>query len=456
MDWQDTIAAIATPVGTGGIGVIRISGPEAVNIADRVFHAGNGQRLSECKSHTIHYGKAVDYRSGTMLDEVLVLLMIAPRTFTRENVVEIHCHGGIYLLQKVLQSVLEAGARMAEPGEFTKRAFLNGRIDLSQAESIMDMISAKSQLSLEAASRRLEGHLGRRIQEYRKAIMDLLVLLEVEIDYPEYEIEEAQQLDMEKELSRLINDVTQLYNTADTGRILNEGLRIALVGRPNMGKSTLMNALLGENRAIVTEIPGTTRDTLEEGMNLDGIPVRLIDTAGIRDSEDPVERIGVERARKAMEECDLVLLLLEGDVPPSKDDLEMLEAIQNRPYLIVRTKKDRSEDMTKFGSSSDTVEISALSGEGMQELKDRIRQLVLQGRVSAADGVYLANMRQKQAVERALEALNSAQNTMKQGLGTDLVSMELQRAYDLLGELTGNSVREDLVDTIFSRFCLGK
>ncbi|MBQ7915705.1 MAG: tRNA uridine-5-carboxymethylaminomethyl(34) synthesis GTPase MnmE, partial [Firmicutes bacterium] len=406
---------------------------------------------------TILFGKIVVPRSGEMLDEVLVSLMLAPRTFTKENVVEIHCHGGMYLLQRVLQAVLESGARLAEPGEFTKRAFLNGRIDLSQAESIMDMISAKSQLSLDAATKRLEGRLGTKIQEYRKEILDLLVLLEVEIDYPEYEIEEAEQLDMAEKMAEIREKLVRLYKTADTGRMLNEGIRIALAGRPNMGKSTLLNALLGENRAIVTEIPGTTRDTLEEGMNLDGIPLRLIDTAGIRDASDPVERIGVARARQAMEESDLVLLLLEGAAEPLKEDLELLEGIGDRPHLVVRTKMDRNlSGVTEFGDADKTVVISAVTGEGMDELRGRIRELVMSGSVQASDGVYLANARQKQAVEQALSAVRSAENTMQMGWGTDLVSMDLQRAYDLLGELTGNSVQEDLVDTIFARFCLGK
>ena len=455
MSWQDTIAAIATPIGTGGVGVIRISGEKAVNVAEKVFHCGK-KKLSQCESHTIHYGKIIDPNSGEMLDEVLVMLMLAPRTFTKENVVEIHCHGGMYLLQRVLQAVLESGARLAEPGEFTKRAFLNGRIDLSQAESIMDMISAKSQLSLDAAAKRLEGRLGTKIQEYRKEIMDLLVLLEVEIDYQEYEIEEAEQLDMADKMAEIREKLEKLYRTADTGRMLNEGIRIALAGRPNMGKSTLLNALLGENRAIVTDIPGTTRDTLEEGMNLDGIPLRLIDTAGIRDASDVVEQIGVARARQAMEESDLVLLLLEGSAAPLKDDLDILEGICERPYLIVRTKMDQVTEVTAFGDAEKTVVISAMTGEGMDELRGRIRELVMSGSVQAGDGVYLANARQKQAVEQALNAVRTAEDTMQMGLGTDLVSMDLQRAYDLLGELTGNSVQEDLVDTIFARFCLGK
>ena len=286
--------------------------------------------------------------------------------------------------------------------------------------------------------------------------MDLLVLLEVEIDYPEYEIEEVQQINQMELMQELLTELEALYRTADTGRMLNEGIRIALVGRPNMGKSTLLNAFLGENRAIVTEIPGTTRDTLEEGMNLDGIPVQLIDTAGIREAQDPVERIGVLRARQTIENSDLVLLLLEASAGPLNEDLELLEEVQKRPYLIVRTKMDCSDTVTEYGDPMRNIVISAETGDGMQELKRRIRDMVMSGTVEASDGVYLGNIRQKQAVGGAIEAIRQGMNTMKQDLGTDLVSSDLQRAYDLLGELTGNSVREDLTDEIFSRFCLGK
>lgn len=456
MFWEETIAAVSTPPGTGGIGVIRISGPEAVLVADRVFHAADGRRLSQCESHTIHYGSIKDPVTGEMLDEVLVMLMRAPRTFTKEDVVELDCHGGSYLLHKVLQVVLKQGARLAEPGEFTKRAFLNGRIDLSQAESVMDMIGAQTEMALTAAARRLRGQLGEKIQKYRRQIMDLLVLLEVEIDYPEYEIEEVQQTDMKEALYSLQKELENLYETADTGRMLNEGIRIVLAGRPNMGKSTLLNALLGENRAIVTEIPGTTRDTLEESVNLCGIPIRLIDTAGIRDTVDIVEKMGVERARQAIEESDLVLLLLEASVEPSEEDKELLHQVKDRPYLIIRTKKDQGEKITGFGDPDKTIVLSAYTGEGVEILKKRIRDMVLKGSLQSSDGIFLANNRQQEAVRKAAESIRSATLTLENEMGTDLVSMDLNAAYDLLGELTGNSVREDLIDTIFSRFCLGK
>lgn len=456
MYWEETIAAVSTPPGSGGIGIIRISGPKAIEIADRVFKAADGGTLQSRESHTIHYGKIVNPHTKEMLDEVLVMLMRAPRTFTKEDVVEVNCHGGSYLLQKVLQQILEQGARLAEPGEFTKRAFLNGRIDLSQAESVMDMIGARTEQALCAAAKRLTGRLGQKIQRYRTRIMDALVLLEVEIDYPEYEIEEAQQADMALLLSSLLQELEELYQTADTGRMLNEGIRIVLAGRPNMGKSTLLNALLGENRAIVTDIPGTTRDTLEEAANLDGIPVRLIDTAGIRETVDIVEKMGVERARQAIEESDLVLLLLEASAEPQEEDWELLRRTQGRPRLIIRTKKDRGEKILSFGDPQETVVLSVRTGEGMTELIDRIREMALKGVLQSPDGIFLANGRQKEAVRRAAEAVRSAVETLEKGIGTDLVSMDLEAAHDALGELTGNSIREDLADTIFARFCLGK
>lgn len=454
MSWEETIAAIATPIGTGGIGIIRVSGDRAMEVAEALFHPSGKRSAKEQKSHSVRYGKIIDPKTRELLDEGLLLYMKAPHTFTGEDVVEFQCHGGTYLLRKVLQTILTQGVRLAEPGEFTKRAFLNGRIDLSQAESIMDMISAQTNRSLQAASRRLEGRLGSKIQEYRKRILDILVLLEVEIDYPEYEIEESQQLNIQKELESLQKELTDLYRTADTGRMLNEGIRVALVGRPNMGKSTLLNTLLGENRAIVTDIPGTTRDTLEEGMNLEGIPLRLVDTAGIRESQDPVEAIGVERALEAARQSDLVLFLLEGAAEATKEDQEIFQAIQDKPCIIVRTKSDQSVPKEVFGDTERTVTISARTGEGMDELKDRICRMVWEGRADPSDGVYLANARQQQAVYQALCSIQNAQNA--QQLGTDLISMDLQNAYDELGELTGNHVRDDLVDEIFSRFCLGK
>ncbi|MBQ5959531.1 MAG: tRNA uridine-5-carboxymethylaminomethyl(34) synthesis GTPase MnmE [Firmicutes bacterium] len=468
---KETIAAIATPVGTSGIGVIRISGDDAIDVCGRIFRPHGRKALAEAATHTAHYGRICDPADGETLDDVLVLVMRGPGTFTGENTVEIDCHGGIYVLQRVLQAVLESGARMAEPGEFTKRAFLNGRLDLAQAESVMDVISASSALALRAAHKRLAGRLGGKIDTLRQRIMDLLVVVEVEIDYPEYEIEEAEKLDLKQELDRLEQDLDALYRTADTGRMLREGIRVTIAGRPNMGKSTLLNAFLGEDRAIVTAIPGTTRDTLEESMNLDGIPVRLVDTAGMRDTADPVEQQGVQRAKDAVRDSDLVLVLIAADEEPAPEDAALLSSLAETemPYLIVRTKTDLtgtgeagpgpaaggSEGSADMPADREVM-ISARTGEGMKELKDRIRSLVLSGAVQAEDGVYLANTRQKQAVYEALEAVREGIAIRDAELGTDMIGTELQKAYDALGEVTGNSVREDLIDTIFSRFCLGK
>ncbi len=454
MSWEDTIAAISTPIGTGGIGIVRVSGSKAAQIAGLLFSPVGSRKAKDFISHKAYYGKITDPDTGDILDEGILLYMKAPHTFTGEDVAEFQCHGGVYLLRRVLQAVLSRGARLAEPGEFTKRAFLNGKMDLSQAESVMDMIGAKTSLALKAASRRLDGRLGSKIQEYRRRIMDILVLLEVEIDYPEYEIEEARELDIKEELGKLQKELEDLYRTADTGRMLNEGIRVALVGRPNMGKSTLLNALLGEERAIVTDIPGTTRDTLEEGMNLDGIPLRLIDTAGFRVSEDPVEAMGVERAIRAAKQSDLILFLLEGTSGETKEDLRILREIEDTPYLLVRTKLDRGKPEEAWGDPEKTVCISAVTGEGMEELKERIRQMVFCESIQPKDGVYLGNARQKQAIYGAIGAIRGAIGSYD--LGSDIISMDLQNAYDLLGELTGNSTRKDLTEEIFSRFCLGK
>ena len=475
---RETIAAIATPVGTSGIGVIRISGEDAIAVCDRVFRphgrkkAGRG-KLAASATHTAHYGQILDPANGEVLDDVLVLVMKGPGTYTGEDTAEIDCHGGIYVLQRVLQAVLESGARMAEPGEFTKRAFLNGRLDLAQAESVMDVISASSDLALRAAHKRLSGRLGSKIDDLRRRIMDLLVVVEVEIDYPEYEIDEVEDLDLKRELDRLVTDLDALYRTADTGRLLREGIRVTIAGRPNMGKSTLLNAFLGEDRAIVTNIPGTTRDTLEESMNLDGIPIRLVDTAGMRETADPAEQQGVQRAKDAVWDSDLVLVLIAADEERTPEDEALLSSLADsgKPYLVVRTKTDLAgtgeglpSDQEVFVSaqtgeglpSDQEIQISAKTGEGMDGLKSRIRSLVLSGAVQADDGVYLANTRQKQAVFQALEAVREGIVIQESALGTDMIGTQLQKAYDALGEVTGNSVQEDLIDTIFSRFCLGK
>ncbi|MBQ6240600.1 MAG: tRNA uridine-5-carboxymethylaminomethyl(34) synthesis GTPase MnmE [Firmicutes bacterium] len=475
---RETIAAIATPVGTSGIGVIRISGEDAIAVCDRVFrphgrkNAGRG-KLAASATHTAHYGQILDPANGEVLDDVLVLVMKGPGTYTGEDTAEIDCHGGIYVLQRVLQAVLESGARMAEPGEFTKRAFLNGRLDLAQAESVMDVISASSDLALRAAHKRLSGRLGSKIDDLRRRIMDLLVVVEVEIDYPEYEIDEVEDLDLKRELDRLVTDLDALYRTADTGRLLREGIRVTIAGRPNMGKSTLLNAFLGEDRAIVTNIPGTTRDTLEESMNLDGIPIRLVDTAGMRETADPAEQQGVQRAKDAVWDSDLVLVLIAADEERTPEDEALLSSLADsgKPYLVVRTKTDLAgtgeglpSDQEVFVSaqtgeglpSDQEIQISAKTGEGMDGLKSRIRSLVLSGAVQADDGVYLANTRQKQAVFQALEAVREGIVIQEAALGTDMIGTQLQKAYDALGEVTGNSVQEDLIDTIFSRFCLGK
>lgn len=460
----DTVAAVASGQGACGIGVIRVSGPDAFEIVSKAFVPAGSKKLSDVQAREILYGHIVDAEEKT-LDEVLLLVMRAPHTYTGEDTVEIDCHGGLYILRAVLERLIEVGARAAEPGEFTKRAFMNGKIDLSQAEAVMDMIGAKGKAALQAASRRLEGHLGAQISDLRQKLMDLLVLLEVQIDYPEYEIDEAQELDEKEVIDDVLAKLEALYATADTGRMLVGGAKVVLAGKPNMGKSTLLNALLRENRAIVTEIPGTTRDTIEAEMDLNGVPIRLIDTAGLRETEDRIEQEGVARAKEALDSADLVLYLAQAGEKLSESDKKELSLLVGKPHFLVWTKGDAcdfsaaceaSAEAETFDTEAKKFFISASRGDGMESLKQAILAFVLSGSKEATDGVFLANARQKQAVLDAIDALKRAKEVTAIGLGSDMTSTEVSRACQALYELTGDTASETLVDTIFSRFCLGK
>ena len=457
----DTIAAISTAPGEGAIGIVRISGDLAISIASSIYQCGTKQ-LEEQKTHTIHYGHIVDPKSGEIYDEVMVSVLRAPKTFTREDIVEINCHGGIVAINRVLQLVLRMGARLAEPGEFTKRAFLNGRIDLSQAEAVMDLIRAKTDKSMQLAMRQLDGQLSHLIQNLRQEILNTLAQVEVNIDYPEYDDVEEMTLQLLREKTQqVLQGIRALLNTASKGKILRDGLKTAIVGRPNVGKSSLLNVLLREEKAIVTDIAGTTRDTIEEYVNVRGVPLQLIDTAGIRETDDVVEKIGVERSRKALKEADFVLLLLNQSETLQEEDIRLLETTKGMKRIILFNKTDlpsklSKEDIDPYAKEEEIVTTSMLNKEGIDQLEEKIAGYFFQGQMNERDATYLSNTRHIALLEKAEQALVEVQNGIEMEMPVDLIQIDFTRAWDLLGEITGDSVQDELLTQLFSQFCLGK
>ena len=457
----DTIAAISTAPGEGAIGIVRISGDLAISIASSIYQCGTKQ-LEEQKTHTIHYGHIVDPKTGEVYDEVMVSVLRAPKTFTREDIVEINCHGGIVAINRVLQLVLRMGARLAEPGEFTKRAFLNGRIDLSQAEAVMDLIRAKTDKSMQLAMRQLDGQLSHLIQNLRQEILNTLAQVEVNIDYPEYDDVEEMTLQLLREKTQqVLQGVRALLNTASQGKILRDGLKTAIVGRPNVGKSSLLNVLLREEKAIVTDIAGTTRDTIEEYVNVRGVPLQLIDTAGIRETDDVVEKIGVERSRKALKEADFVLLLLNQSETLQEEDIRLLETTKGMKRIILFNKTDlpsklSKEDIAPYAQEEEIVTTSMLNKEGIDQLEEKIAGYFFQGQMNERDATYLSNTRHIALLEKAEQALVEVQNGIEMEMPVDLIQIDFTRAWDLLGEITGDSVQDELLTQLFSQFCLGK
>ena len=457
----DTIAAISTAPGEGAIGIVRISGDLAISIASSIYQCGT-KKLEEQKTHTIHYGHIVDPKSGEIYDEVMVSVLRAPKTFTREDIVEINCHGGIVAINRVLQLVLRMGARLAEPGEFTKRAFLNGRIDLSQAEAVMDLIRAKTDKSMQLAMRQLDGQLSHLIQNLRQEILNTLAQVEVNIDYPEYDDVEEMTLQLLREKTqRVLQGIRALLNTASQGKILRDGLKTAIVGRPNVGKSSLLNVLLREEKAIVTDIAGTTRDTIEEYVNVRGVPLQLIDTAGIRETDDVVEKIGVERSRKALKEADFVLLLLNQSETLQEEDIRLLETTKGMKRIILFNKTDlpsklSTEDIAPYANEEEIVTTSMLNKEGIDQLEEKIAGYFFQGQMNERDATYLSNTRHIALLEKAEQALVEVQNGIEMEMPVDLIQIDFTRAWDLLGEITGDSVQDELLTQLFSQFCLGK
>lgn len=455
----DTIAAISTPPGEGAISIVRMSGEEAVSIAQKVF---SGKDLTQAKSHTINYGHIVDPKTHEEIDEVMVSLMLAPKTFTREDVVEINCHGGIVATNRILQLLLVNGARLAEPGEFTKRAFLHGRIDLTQAESVMDLIRAKTERSMKIALNQLDGNLSHLIDSLRKDILDVLAQVEVNIDYPEYDdVEEMTTKLLREKAIEIKQRIEQLLKTASQGKIMREGLATALVGRPNVGKSSLLNHLLHEDKAIVTDVAGTTRDVIEEYVNVSGVPLKLIDTAGIRETDDKVEKIGVERSKKAIEQSDLVLLVLNAAESLTKEDLELIRLTNDKKRIIILNKTDLEEkldrkELAKISENAPVYATSILKNEGVEALEEAISKLFFNGIENSQSTVMVTNARHIALLKKAQNSLYSVLEGISSGMPVDLVQIDMTEAWNLLGEITGESYEDELLDQLFSQFCLGK
>lgn len=453
----DTIAAISTPLGEGGISIVRVSGEDAVEIANKVF---KGKDLTQVASHTINYGHIVDPASGQMIDEVMASVMLAPKTFTKEDTVEINCHGGIVVTNDILQLLLANGARMADPGEFTKRAFVNGRIDLTQAESVMDIIRAKTDKARQVAVKQLEGGLLTEIRALRQEILDVLANVEVNIDYPEYDEEEVTGQKMLGCVHSVGEKIAKLLETAQEGQILRNGLKTAIVGRPNVGKSSLLNYLTQSDKAIVTDVAGTTRDTLEEYVSVKGMPLELIDTAGIHHTEDTVEKIGVERSKKAIEKADLILLLLDSSQELTKEDRDLLAYTAGKKRIIVLNKTDLgaklSAEQIAEETGSDVITTSILQKENLDGLENLIKKLFFKGIENSNDQVLVTNQRQAGLLAKAKQQLADVETGLESGMPLDLVQIDFTGAWETLGEITGESAPDELINDLFSQFCLGK
>lgn len=458
---EDTIAAIATStMSSGGISVIRISGDNALEIADSVFHSKKNKKLSEAASHTVHYGNIINPENGEHIDEVLAIVMKAPNTYTREDVVEIDCHGGILVTRKVLETVIQAGARPAEPGEFTKRAFLNGRIDLSQAEAVIDLINSKNEYALKSSVSQLDGKLSEKIREIREILLNHLAYIEAALDDPEHIELENYVNKIEKDVDNCVNNVDKMLKTYENGRIMRDGIRTVILGKTNAGKSSLLNALAKEDRAIVTDIEGTTRDVLEEQIKIGEVQINLVDTAGIRHTDDYVESIGVEKAKKLAKDADLIIFVVDCSRPLDKNDEEIISLIKDKKVIVLLNKSDMEAVVTKNDLKElldcSVLSISAKHETGLDELEQTINDMFFEGGISFNEEVYITNARHKNLLKETLESLVCVKNLIASGISEDLMTIDLMAAYKSLGLIIGEEVEDDLADQIFTKFCMGK
>ncbi len=456
---NDTIAAIATAVSNAGLSIIRISGENSLNIIDKIYRRkSKKKKISEAASHTVHYGYIYD--GELLIDEVMVLLMKGPKSYTKEDVIEINCHGGIVVTKKILETVLKNGARLAEPGEFTKRAFLNGRIDLSQAEAVMDIINSKNDLSLKNSLNQLKGNVLDKIKIIRNDIMHDLAYIEAALDDPENISLDNFSEELENNINNIIDDLNKLLKSSENGRLIKEGINTVILGKPNVGKSSLLNILVGSDRAIVTDIAGTTRDTLEESINLGGISLNIIDTAGIRETKDTVEKIGVEKATRVAKEADLIIYVIDGSVDLDLNDEMIMNIIKNRKAVVLLNKSDLEvvvEVKTiREKLDKDIIQISAKENKGIEDLEKWIIDNYFQGNIDFNDEIYITNIRQKNALKDSIQSLKNVLYSVEDNMPEDFYSIDLMSAYEVLGEIIGETVNEDLVDTIFSDFCMGK
>lgn len=454
----DTIAAIATAMSNSGIGIVRLSGDEAVSIIDKIFVMANHKKLADMPTHTIHYGHIKD--GDEVIDEVMVLLMRGPKSYTREDTVEIDCHGGVYVVKRVLETVLKHGARPAEPGEFTKRAFLNGRIDLSQAESVIDIIHSKNEFALKSSLSQLSGVVSNKIKDIRAMILHEIAFIETALDDPEHISIDGYGEKLAVIVNDAIGKVQVLLKNSDNGKLLKEGISTVIVGKPNAGKSSLLNTLVGEERAIVTDIAGTTRDVLEEQINLNGIILNVIDTAGIRETDDVVEKIGVNKAKKYLEQADLVIYVVDTSTTLDENDFEIMEMLKERQAIILLNKSDltpltTAEEISKHVDKK-MIQISAKEQSGIDEFEDTIKEMFFTGEVSFNDEVYITNIRHKNSLQETLSSLQLVLRSIEDEMPEDFYSIDLMNAYEELGAIIGEAVEDDLVNEIFSKFCTGK
>lgn len=454
----DTIAAIATALTNSGIGIIRVSGTEAIDIADRIFRPKNKKRLKEEKTYTVHYGHIYD--GNEMIDEVLVIVMRGPHSYTAEDTVEIDCHGGVLVMKRILETVIKNGARMADPGEFTKRAFLNGRIDLSQAEAVIDVINSKNNYALKSSVSQLNGSMSKKVKKFREMLLYEIAFIESALDDPEHISLDGYQEKLEKVIAYLKEELIKAISSFDNGRVLSEGIRTVILGKPNAGKSSLMNVLVGEERAIVTDIAGTTRDTLEENIRLHGISLKIVDTAGIRETEDIVEKIGVDRARANAYDADLIIYVVDGSCPLDKNDFQIMNMIEGRKSIILLNKTDlemavKAGDIEKR-TGKKIIAVSAKEQRGIDQLEQKIKEMFLSGEIDFNDEVMITNVRHKTAMGEAVKSLELVEQSIKDQMPEDFFSIDLMNAYEQLGTIIGESLEDDLVNEIFSKFCMGK